>query len=192
MSKVVAIMSMSLDGFVADRNDGVAEVFDWYASSGDVEFETGGADPMTFGEGQRSPMGALGHAPDAGGALGRSRRRRIGRRVHVAGPSRSAAAHARLLLLGVSRARIPAGRADGPVKGGAARCRHAARAVRSRGGSAGGAERVGGQRSRRRTDRVVSANGAHCVGALALTGAGVRHRYAAAPTYSSNVSRSPG
>ena len=28
MSKVVAIMSMSLDGFVADRNDGVGEVFD--------------------------------------------------------------------------------------------------------------------------------------------------------------------
>jgi len=28
MSKVVAIMSMSLDGFVADLNDGVAEVFD--------------------------------------------------------------------------------------------------------------------------------------------------------------------
>ena len=26
--KVVAIMSMSLDGFVADLNDGVAEVFD--------------------------------------------------------------------------------------------------------------------------------------------------------------------
>lgn len=33
MSKVVAIMSMSLDGYVADRNDGVAEVFDWYFSS---------------------------------------------------------------------------------------------------------------------------------------------------------------
>jgi dihydrofolate reductase len=48
MSKVVAIMSMSLDGFVADLNDGVAEVFDWYASSGDVEFHTGGSDPMTF------------------------------------------------------------------------------------------------------------------------------------------------
>ena len=30
MSKVVAIMSMSLDGYVADLNDGVAEVFDWY------------------------------------------------------------------------------------------------------------------------------------------------------------------
>ena len=48
MSKVVAIMSMSLDGYVADRNDGVAEVFDWYFSSGDVEFQAGGSDPMTF------------------------------------------------------------------------------------------------------------------------------------------------
>jgi hypothetical protein len=41
MSKVVAIMSMSLDGCVADLNDGVAEVFDWYFNSGDVEFHTG-------------------------------------------------------------------------------------------------------------------------------------------------------
>ena len=48
MSKVVAIMSMSLDGYVADSNDGVAEVFDWYGHSGDVEFHTGGSDPMTF------------------------------------------------------------------------------------------------------------------------------------------------
>jgi len=48
MSKIVAIMSMSLDGYVADRNDGVAEVFDWYMNSGDVEFQTGGSDPMTF------------------------------------------------------------------------------------------------------------------------------------------------
>jgi dihydrofolate reductase len=48
MSKVVAIMSMSLDGYVADRNDGVAEVFDWYLNSGDVEFHTGGSDPLTF------------------------------------------------------------------------------------------------------------------------------------------------
>jgi dihydrofolate reductase len=36
MTKVVAIMSMSLDGYVADANDGVDEVFDWY-SSGDVD-----------------------------------------------------------------------------------------------------------------------------------------------------------
>src|SRR5256885_5098125 len=48
MSKVVAIMSMSLDGYVADLHDGVAEVFDWYFTSGNVEFHTGGADPMTF------------------------------------------------------------------------------------------------------------------------------------------------
>jgi len=37
MSNVVALMSMSLDGFVADATDGVDEVFDWYFS-GDVEF----------------------------------------------------------------------------------------------------------------------------------------------------------
>jgi len=48
MSKVIAIMSMSIDGYVADRNDGVADVFDWYFTSGDVAFPTGGADPMTF------------------------------------------------------------------------------------------------------------------------------------------------
>jgi dihydrofolate reductase len=48
MSKVVAIMSMSLDGYVADSKDGVREVFDWYMNSGNVEFHTGGSDPMTF------------------------------------------------------------------------------------------------------------------------------------------------
>src|SRR6185503_14211323 len=48
MSKVVAIMSMSLDGYVANSSDGVAEVFSWYFNSGDVEIHTGGADPMTF------------------------------------------------------------------------------------------------------------------------------------------------
>lgn len=47
MSKLVAIMSMSLDGFVADRNGGLAEVFGWYFS-GDVEIQTGGSDPMTL------------------------------------------------------------------------------------------------------------------------------------------------
>ncbi len=47
MTKVIAIMSMSLDGYVADPGDGVEEVFDWY-TSGDVEIRTGGSDPMTF------------------------------------------------------------------------------------------------------------------------------------------------
>src|SRR4029453_5341220 len=48
MSKVIAIMSMSLDGYVADQSDGGAEVFDWYFTSGDVEIHTGGSDSMTF------------------------------------------------------------------------------------------------------------------------------------------------
>ncbi|MBF5045765.1 deaminase [Aggregicoccus sp. 17bor-14] len=48
MSKLIAIMSMSLDGFVADSHDGVGEVFGWYMGSGDVEFDAGGADAMTF------------------------------------------------------------------------------------------------------------------------------------------------
>ena len=48
MSRLIAVMSMSLDGYVADQNDGVAEVFDWYFNSGDVAFNTGGSDPMTF------------------------------------------------------------------------------------------------------------------------------------------------
>jgi dihydrofolate reductase len=54
MSKVVAIMSMSLDGYVADSHDGVGEVFAWYMGSGDVEFQTGGSDPMTFKVSQAS------------------------------------------------------------------------------------------------------------------------------------------
>ena len=47
MSKLIAVMSMSLDGYVADKQDGVAEVFDWY-SSGEVEIDAGGSDAMTF------------------------------------------------------------------------------------------------------------------------------------------------
>ena len=42
MTKVIALMSMSLDGFVADADDGVAEVFDWYFS-GDIEVPTASA-----------------------------------------------------------------------------------------------------------------------------------------------------
>ena len=48
MSKLLALMTMSLDGYVADSHDGVGEVFDWYMHSGDVAFSTGGSDPMTF------------------------------------------------------------------------------------------------------------------------------------------------
>jgi dihydrofolate reductase len=49
MTKVIALMSMSLDGYVADENDGVAEVFNWYFSSGDVEVPTASATSgMTF------------------------------------------------------------------------------------------------------------------------------------------------
>lgn len=48
MSAVIAIMSMSLDGFVADADDGVGEVFDWYFNSGAEEVSAGGADAMTF------------------------------------------------------------------------------------------------------------------------------------------------
>jgi dihydrofolate reductase len=47
-AKVVALMSMSLDGYVADLDDGVTEVFDWYFSSGDVEVRVGGSNPVTF------------------------------------------------------------------------------------------------------------------------------------------------
>ena len=47
MSKLIAIMSMSLDGYVADQQDGVVQVFDWYFS-GEVEIQAGGSDAMTF------------------------------------------------------------------------------------------------------------------------------------------------
>jgi dihydrofolate reductase len=43
MAKVVGMMSMSLDGYVADANDGLTEVFDWYFSSGDIEVSTASA-----------------------------------------------------------------------------------------------------------------------------------------------------
>ena len=46
MGKVIALMSMSLDGYVADADDGVAEVFDWYFS-GDIEVPTASSD-LTF------------------------------------------------------------------------------------------------------------------------------------------------
>ena len=69
MSKVVAIMSMSLDGYVADLNDGVAEVFDWYFTSGDVEIRTGGSDAMTFHVSQPSADHLHGFISEVGAVL---------------------------------------------------------------------------------------------------------------------------
>ena len=69
MSKVVAVMSMSLDGYVADLNDGVAEVFDWYTSSGDVEIHTGGSDDMTFHVSQASADHLHGLVSELGAVL---------------------------------------------------------------------------------------------------------------------------
>ena len=46
MSKLIAIMSMSLDGFVADTRGSVAEVMSWYRRSGDTAVQTAGSDPM--------------------------------------------------------------------------------------------------------------------------------------------------
>ncbi len=48
MSDVIAIMSMSLDGYVADPDGDVMGVFAWYFGSGEVEVDGGGSDPMTF------------------------------------------------------------------------------------------------------------------------------------------------
>ena len=48
MSDVIAVMSMSLDGFVARPDGDVMGVFAWYFGSGDVEVDGGGSDPMTF------------------------------------------------------------------------------------------------------------------------------------------------
>jgi dihydrofolate reductase len=48
MSKLIGIMTMSLDGYVADREGSVAAVMRWYMASGDTEVHTGGSDPMTL------------------------------------------------------------------------------------------------------------------------------------------------
>ncbi|MFN8061997.1 MAG: dihydrofolate reductase family protein [Vicinamibacterales bacterium] len=48
MSKLIGIMTMSLDGYVADREGNVADVMRWYMASGDTELQTGGRDPMTL------------------------------------------------------------------------------------------------------------------------------------------------
>jgi dihydrofolate reductase len=69
MTKTIAIMSMSLDGYVADVDDGVAEVFAWYFSSGDVEIDTGGSDPMTFTMSEPSAEHVRGLTSELGAVL---------------------------------------------------------------------------------------------------------------------------
>ena len=69
MTKVVAIMSMSLDGYVADANDGVAEVFDWYFS-GDVEIPVPSTrSDMTFRVSARSAEHVRGFMAEVGAFL---------------------------------------------------------------------------------------------------------------------------
>jgi dihydrofolate reductase len=69
MNKVIAIMSMSLDGFVADSNDGVDEVFDWYFS-GDVEVSTSNSDwGMTFHVSEASAAHLQGLQAEVGAML---------------------------------------------------------------------------------------------------------------------------
>lgn len=69
MSKLIAIMSMSLDGYVADAQDGVGHIFDWYLNSGDVEIQTGGADAMTFSVSESSAEHLRGLFSELGAVL---------------------------------------------------------------------------------------------------------------------------
>lgn len=72
MGKVVAALSMSLDGFIADPNDGVDHIFDWY-ENGDVRFEWPGNDMVS--NVTPASAGYLRDIVDAAGALV------VGRRV---------------------------------------------------------------------------------------------------------------
>ncbi|MEV0899072.1 dihydrofolate reductase family protein [Actinoplanes sp. NPDC049802] len=66
MGKVVAALSMSLDGFVADENDGVGELFGWY-QNGDVEVPS--ADPRWVFHVSEESAGFLRPALTGAGAL---------------------------------------------------------------------------------------------------------------------------
>jgi dihydrofolate reductase len=66
VGKVVAALSMSLDGFVADELDGVAELFGWY-QNGDVEVTS--ADPRWTFHVTEASAGFLRAALTEGGAL---------------------------------------------------------------------------------------------------------------------------
>ncbi|MEV4275197.1 dihydrofolate reductase family protein [Actinoplanes xinjiangensis] len=66
MGRVVAALSMSLDGFVADEHDGVAELFGWY-QNGDVEVPS--ADPRWIFHVTEASAGFLRPALASAGAL---------------------------------------------------------------------------------------------------------------------------
>jgi dihydrofolate reductase len=66
MGKVVAALSMSLDGFVADENDGVADLFDWYQNG---EIEVPSADPGRVFHVTEASARFLKHALGGVGAL---------------------------------------------------------------------------------------------------------------------------
>lgn len=71
MSKVIAGFSMSLDGFVADPDDGVGQVFKWYSAGGtDAEVMAGDG---TF-EMSREGAGLIGEAGRGAGVLVTARR----------------------------------------------------------------------------------------------------------------------
>jgi dihydrofolate reductase len=71
MSKVIAGFSMSLDGFVADPDDGVGQVFKWYSAGGtDAEVTAGDA---TF-EMSREGAEFIGEASRGAGVLVTARR----------------------------------------------------------------------------------------------------------------------
>lgn len=59
MATVVAEMTMSLDGFVADPSDGVDHLFGWYGN-GDVAVPAAGEPPVTF----RTSAASAGHLRD--------------------------------------------------------------------------------------------------------------------------------
>lgn len=66
MSKVIAHMSMSLDGFIAGPDDGCEELFDWYGN-GDVEVPS--HDPRWTFHVSEASAGWLRDALDAAGAM---------------------------------------------------------------------------------------------------------------------------
>src|SRR5207244_4685690 len=90
-----------------------------------------------------------------------------GRDVDAARAARRIAADARLLLLGVSRARVSAGRANGPVESCAAEAWRSVGAVRPRDRSARSAQRGGTEPGRAGEARRLRADRENRIGALA-------------------------